>query len=253
MPSKTNRQIILSSRPDGEPTDKNFAIREQPVPEPKNGEVLIRTLYISVDPYMRGRMNDRPSYIPPFKLGEPLTGSVVGKVVESKTPDFKVGDFVNGFLEWADYSIAKRQDLHKLDPSIAPISTALGILGMPGMTAYFGLLDITKPKAGETVVISGAAGAVGSTVGQIAKIHGCRVVGIAGSDEKVKYLTEELGFDAAINYKKANYVDDLHKACPKGVDIYFDNVGGDISDNVLKMINDNARTCGERVCTMVPI
>lgn len=246
MPTNVNRTIVLASRPEGALTEKNFAFKESPIPQPRNGEVLIRSLYISVDPYMRGRMNDRPSYIPPFQINAPLTGSIVGKVVESKTPDFKVGDYVQGFLEWADYSVAKREDLHKLDPNNAPITTSLGVLGMPGMTAYFGLLDIGKPKAGETVVISGAAGSVGTTVGQIAKIHGCRVVGIAGTEEKLKYLTQELGFDAAVNYKNAGYVDELKKACPSGVDIYFDNVGGEITDNVLKMINKHARIslCG---------
>lgn len=242
-----NRQIILKSRPSGMPTSSNFTLNEAQIPKPNTGEVLINSLYLSVDPYMRGRMNDRPSYVPPFQLNECLTGDVVGKVVESKNDNFKVGDIVLGRLNWADYSIANGNDLQKVNPNEAPIETALGILGMPGMTAYFGLLDIGQPKPGETVVVSGAAGAVGMIVGQIAKIKGCRVVGIVGSKEKVDYLTDELGFDAAINYKNSNYAEELAKACPKGVDVYFDNVGGDITDHVMKLINWHARIvlCGQ--------
>jgi len=243
----TNRQIILMSRPKGMPDLSNFKLQEAPIPKPKEGQVLIRTLYLTVDPYMRGRMNEGPSYIEPFQLNRPPTGGVVGRVVESRSPLFKTGDIVLGFLEWADYAIADANTLQKLDPTLAPVSTALGILGMPGMTAYFGLLDIGQPKVGETVVVSGAAGAVGSLVGQIAKIKGCRVVGIAGGKEKVGILTKELGFDAAIDYKQSDYIENLKNACPKGVDVYFDNVGGSITDAVIKLINKKARlvVCGQ--------
>jgi NADPH-dependent curcumin reductase CurA len=197
---------------------------------------------------MRGRMNDRKSYVPPFQLNEVLNGGVVGEVVESKSNNFGKGDVVVGSLGWQDYSIAGEKDVRKINPEIAPVSTALGVLGMPGLTAYFGLLEIGHPKKDETVVVSGAAGAVGTIVGQIAKIHACRVVGIAGSDKKTKYLINELGFDSAINYRTApNLRKALEKACPNGVDIYFDNVGGDISDAVLSLINNNARIplCGQ--------
>jgi hypothetical protein len=196
---------------------------------------------------MRGRMNDVASYIEPFKVNEPLSGGIVGRVVESKSPKFTPGDYVLGNLNWADYSVASDQELRKLDPNSGSISLALGTLGMPGMTAYFGLLEIGKPKAGETVVVSGAAGAVGTLVGQIAKIKGCRVVGIVGSDDKAAYITGELGFDAAINYKQADFREQLKKACPQGVDVYFDNVGGDITDAVLQLINHHARIvlCGQ--------
>lgn len=248
MTAKTaNRQIILKSRPKGMPDQSNFQIREIQVPQPKDDEVLIRSLYLTVDPYMRGRMNDAPSYIEPFQLNQPPTGGVVGKVVESKSNKFKPGDIVTGTLEWSDYSVAKSKDLQKLDPSLAPISTALGVLGMPGLTAYFGLLDMGQPKAGDTVVVSGAAGAVGMLVGQIAKIKGCRVVGIAGADDKVDYLLKDLKFDAAINYKSPKFAEELKKACPKGVDVYFDNVGGDITDAVMPLINKFARivVCGQ--------
>lgn len=242
-----NRQINLISRPNGMPDSSNFKLVDAPVPMPSEGEVLIKTLYLTVDPYMRGRMNDRASYIAPFELNQPPTGGVVGQVVESKFPALKPGDTVLGFLPWADYARAKGDTLQKLDPSLGPVSTALGVLGMPGMTAYFGLLDIGNPKAGETVVVSGAAGAVGMLVGQIAKLKGCRVVGIAGGDDKTNYLTHELGFDAAVDYKKGDYNAALKQACPKGVDVYFDNVGGEITDHVLALINSHARMviCGQ--------
>ncbi len=244
---KINRQIILESRPNGMPTASNFKLKESSIPEPKTNEVLINSLFLSVDPYMRGRMNDTASYIPPFQLKECLTGDVVGKVVESKNDHFKSGDIVLGHLNWADYSIAHGSNLQKINPNDAPIETALGVLGMPGMTAYFGLLDIGQPKKGETVVVSGAAGAVGTIVGQIAKIKGCRVVGIVGSDQKANYLTKEIGFDAAVNYKNSDLAEKLKMACPKGIDVYFDNVGGDVTDQVMKFINWHARIvlCGQ--------
>ncbi|HQT91039.1 MAG TPA: NADP-dependent oxidoreductase, partial [Candidatus Kryptobacter bacterium] len=225
-----------------------FKLATTAIPQPTSGQILLRTRFLSVDPYMRGRMNDRKSYVAPFQLNEVLNGGVVGEVVESNSNDFAKGNFVVGNLGWQDYSVAGEKEVRKIDPEIAPVSTALGVLGMPGLTAYFGLLDIGKPKRDETVVVSGAAGAVGTVVGQIAKIHGCRVVGIAGSDKKTKYLIDELGFDAAINYRAApNLGVALKEACPNGVDIYFDNVGGDISDAVLSLINNNARIplCGQ--------
>ncbi|MGC4377579.1 NADP-dependent oxidoreductase [Fictibacillus sp. Mic-4] len=243
-----NKQILLVSRPKGTPTIENFKFIETDIKAPADGEVLIRTLYLSVDPYMRGRMSGRKSYVPPYELNEVVQGGVVGEVVESKSGQFKKGDIVLGNLGWQTYSVVSADRIGKIDPDLAPITTALGVLGMTGLTAYFGLLDIGQPKEGETVVVSGAAGAVGMVVGQIAKIKGARVVGIAGSEEKIAYLTEELGFDAAINYKTAdNIKEKLQEACPNGVDVYFDNVGGSISDAVLSLINKGARIplCGQ--------
>jgi NADPH:quinone reductase len=242
-----NRQILLHSRPAGMATTDNFRIEDIATPEPKEGEVLLRTLYLSVDPYMRGRMNDRKSYVPPFALNEVITGGVLGEVVDSRAPNFQAGDIVTGILGWRLLSTAKAEELRKVDPKLAPITTALGVLGMPGLTAYFGLLDICNPHAGETVVVSGAAGAVGTTVCQLAKIKGCRVVGIAGSDEKNAYLTDELHIDETINYKTANVKEALAAACPNGVDIYFDNVGGEVSDVVMLQLNKGARIsiCGQ--------
>jgi NADPH-dependent curcumin reductase CurA len=243
-----NKQIILASRPQAMPTEVNFSIVESPIPQPIQGELLLRTLYISVDPYMRGRMNDRKSYIPPFQVGEAITGGNVSQVVESKSDGFKKGDIVVSSSNWALYSTVKAAQATKINPDLAPISTALSVLGMTGLTAYFGLLDIGQPNEGETVVVSGAAGAVGMVVGQIAKLKGARVIGIAGSGEKIDYLVNELGFDAAINYKTSTDIaSDLRKACPNGVDIYFDNVGGSISDAVLSNVNKYARipVCGQ--------
>lgn len=229
------------------PTMENFQFVEEEVPVPKDGEILIKTLYLSVDPYMRGRMSDAKSYVAPFPVGEVLTGGVVGQVVESHNENFRVGELVTAELGWARYSVSDGQKVRKIDPTAGPITTALGVLGMPGLTAYFGLLDIGKPQPGETVVVSGAAGAVGSVAGQIAKIKGCRVVGIAGSETKVRYLVDELGFDAAVNYKTDNLHAALKEACPNGVDVYFDNVGGDVTDAVIYRINTNARIvlCGQ--------
>ncbi len=217
------------------------------MPSPKDGEALVRALYLSVDPYMRGRMSDRPSYTPPFELNETMGGANVAQVVESKFDGLKQGDIVMGHLLWQKYAVARGKELLKVDPNRAPISTALGVLGMTGLTAYFGLLKLAEPQAGETVVVSGAAGAVGSVVGQLAKIKGCRVVGIAGSDEKNDYLRDELGFDETINYKTDDVSSALKAACPDGVDVYFDNVGGEISDAVLRLINHGARIsiCGQ--------
>ncbi len=242
-----NKQILLATRPAGMPNDANFRIVEAEVPQPKDGEVLVLTLYLSVDPYMRGRMDDRKSYIAPFAVSEVITGGGIGEVIESRSPAFQPGDIVTGMLGWQIYSVAPARELMKVDPKLAPVTTALGMLGMPGLTAYFGLLDIGRPKEGETVVVSGAAGAVGMTVCQIAKIKGCRVVGIAGSDEKNQYLEHELWVDATINYKAGDMRQALKDACPEGVDVYFDNVGGEVSDAVMPLINKGARIpiCGQ--------
>jgi len=244
----TTQQIVLASRPTGLPTQDNFRMEDVDLPELNDGEILLKGMYYSVDPYMRGRMNDAKSYVPPFQIDQPIQGGVVGKVAESKSGKYQTGDVVVGMLPWQKDFIATEKEARKIDTSMAPASYYLGVLGITGLTAYFGLMDIGKPKAGETVVVSGAAGAVGIAVGQIAKIQGCHVVGIAGSDEKTKLLTTEFGFDDAINYKATP---DMNKAiaaaCPKGVDVYFDNVGGDISDAVIKNINFHARIplCGQ--------
>ncbi len=244
----TNRQITLAARPVGFPKESDFNLIETPIPTPQDGEVLVKMLYLSVDPYMRGRMNDAKSYAKPVALGEVMVGGTVGQVVESNHPDYQVGNYVEGRLGWQEFALSDGTDLRKIDPNLAPLSTALGVLGMPGMTAYFGLLAICDPQPGETVVVSGAAGAVGSLVGQIAKIKGCRVVGIAGTDDKVDWLVKELGFDAAFNYKTTeNYVAKLRELCPQGVDAYFDNVGGAITDAILMSLNTKARIsiCGQ--------
>jgi NADPH-dependent curcumin reductase CurA len=244
----TTEQIILARRPNGLPTLADFKTEEVDLAEIQDGEVLLQPLYYSVDPYMRGRMNDAKSYVPPFDIGKPIVGGVVAKVVKSKVGNLKEGDIVSGMQPWCKLSVAPVKGLQKIDIGIVPASYYLGILGMTGLTAYFGLLDIGQPKDGETLVVSGAAGAVGTVVGQIGKILGCRVIGIAGSDDKVALLKGKFGFDEAINYKTTP---DMRKAvaeaCPKGVDIYFDNVGGDISDAVISNINFKARIplCGQ--------
>lgn len=248
MKNQVNRQILLIKRPVGIPDESCFKLIMSEIPQPKDGQILLQTKYLSVDPYMRGRMNDRKSYVEPFYLNEILSGGIVAEVIESNSDSFAEGDFVVGNLQWQDYSIVDEKQVRKINQDIAPVSTALGVLGMTGLTAYFGLLVVGQPMKDETVVVSGAAGAVGTIVGQIAKIHGCHVVGIAGSDLKTKYLVDELGFDAAVNYKTAAYLrKSLNEACPNGVDIYFDNVGGEISDTVLSLINKYARIplCGQ--------
>ena len=246
--SNVNRKFTLAARPVGYPKPSDFDLVTEPIPAPKDGEVLVHTNYLSVDPYMRGRMNDRASYAPNVQIGEVMVGTVVGEVVASKNPDFQVGDIATGGLGWQEYGVSDGNNLRKVDPTLAPISTALGILGMPGLTAYFGLLEICNPQAGETVFVSAAAGAVGSLVGQIAKIKGCRAVGSAGSTEKVDYVVDELGFDAAFNYKTTeDYGAKLAELCPDGIDAYFDNVGGAITDAVFPLINVKARIsiCGQ--------
>lgn len=235
------------------PTQDNFKFIDTEIPQLNDEEFLVKTKYLSVDPYMRGRMTDRKSYVPPFNLNEMIAGGVVGEVIESRTDAFKPGDLVTGYLGWQLYSVVNAKQaagggLRKLDPNIAPVTTSLGVLGMPGLTAYFGFLDIGQPKSGQTVVVSGAAGAVGTIVCQIAKLNGCHVVGIAGSDEKNEYLMNELGVDATVNYKtSSDLTQALKQASPKGVDIYFDNVGGVVSDAVMSLINSRARTiiCGQ--------
>lgn len=227
-----NRRIVLASRPVGMPTAENFRLEEDPVPEPRHGEVLVRALWLSLDPYMRGRMSAGKSYASPNPVGGVMTGGVCGRVEKSQDPAFQEGDIVQGFaLGWQDYAIATSAQIRKVDPTLAPISTSVGILGMPGMTAYFGLLEVGRPVPGDTVLVSAASGAVGAAVGQIAKIGGCRVVGTAGSDDKVDYITKELGFDAGINYRTAGDLNAaVREACPDGVDVYFDNVGGPVTD-----------------------
>ncbi len=244
--AETQKQIKLKKRPVGTPVLDDFEFTEAPIASPSEGEVLVKTLYISVDPYLRGRMQNTKSYIAPFELNEVITSGVVGQIAESKSEHFSKGDYVIGSLGWQEYSLAKEKEVRKIDPNLAPVTAYLSILGMTGLTAYFGLLDIGQPKEGETVVVSGAAGAVGSAVGQIAKIKGAHVVGIAGSEEKIRYLIDELGFDAAINYKTEDVPAALEKACPNGIDVYFDNVGGEISDAVFPLLNRQARipVCG---------
>jgi len=246
--SETNRVFLLGNRPNGLPTDETFELVEQEIPTPGPGEALIRTLYLSVDPYMRGRMADRESYAEPWAVGDPLQAAVVGEVVESNGAGFEEGEIVTGNLNWADYATARGTELQPVDPTLAPISTALGVLGMPGRTAYFGTTDVAQPQADETFVVTGAAGAVGSVAGQIASLQGAHVVGFAGSDEKVAFLEDELGFDAGINYKSTDeYAEALQTAAPDGVDAYFDNVGGPITDAVFSQLNVDASVavCGQ--------
>ncbi|WP_242928344.1 NADP-dependent oxidoreductase [Pontibacter vulgaris] len=242
------RSILLNERPQGMPTDNTFKFIEDDLPELQEEQVLLKSLYISVDPYMRGRMSEAKSYVAPYQLHEPITGGIVAEVVESRNKQLPQGAVVMGNLPWQTYSISNGNGLTQIDPNLAPLSYHLGILGMPGLTAYCGLIFIGDPKEGETVVVSGAAGAVGSVVGQIAKIKGCRVIGIAGSDNKVNYLKQDLGFDEAINYKTTGNIQEaLAAACPNGVDVYFDNVGGEISDAVYSLLNKFARiaVCGQ--------
>jgi len=221
-----NRQILLRSRPAGMPSLENFEMIERPMPEPKEEEVLTRTLFLSLDPYMRGRMSDTKSYATPVALGNVMEGQTIGQVVVSRHSGLAAGDLVLGQGNWQEYASIPGKTLRKLDPALTPGSTALGVLGMPGLTAYVGLLDIGQPRSGETVVVSAASGAVGSIVGQIAKIKGCRVVGIAGGSAKCRYVVDELGFEAGIDHRSPDFSESLTKACPGGVDIYFENVGG---------------------------
>jgi NADPH-dependent curcumin reductase len=246
MPASRNRQVHLKSRPIGEPKPEDFQVAEAPVPSPRDGQVLSRTIYLSLDPYMRGRMNEGRSYAASVDIGHVMVGATVSEIVESRYAALAKGDLVLGYDGWQEYAVSEGASLRKLDPRAAPISTALGVLGMPGMTAYVGLLDIGRPKPGETVVVSAAAGAVGSAVGQIARIKGCRTVGIAGGPVKCDHIVRELGFDASVDYRTGDLFAALKQACPNGIDVYFDNVGGDILTAVLGQINLGARIplCG---------
>lgn len=243
----TNRQWILRERPTGRPDPSCFELVESSVPRPGPGEVLVRSLVMSVDPYMRGRMRDAASYAEPWALDAPMLAGVVGEVVTSEHDRWQPGDVVLGELHWADHTVVPGRALAPVDPDLAPISTALGVLGMPGRTAWHGLLDVGRPVPGDTVVVSGAAGAVGSVVGQLARRVGARVVGIAGGPEKCGWLTDDLGFDAAIDYRAGNLAADLDAACPAGVDVYFDNVGGPVTDAVFDLLALRARVvvCGQ--------
>ncbi|MQT33026.1 zinc-binding dehydrogenase [Pseudomonas helleri] len=246
MTAETNRQFLLAKRPVGAVTRDIFTYQQVPVAEPGDGQIVVKNEYLSLDPAMRGWMNEGKSYIPPVALGDVMRALGVGKVVASKHPDFSVGDYVNGALGVQDYFVGEPRGFYKIDPKLVPLPVYLSALGMTGMTAYFALLDIGAPKAGDTVVISGAAGAVGSIAGQIAKLKGCHVVGIAGGKDKCAYLIDELGFDGVIDYKNEDVLAGLKRECPKGVDVYFDNVGGDILDAVLSRLRFKARViiCG---------
>lgn len=242
-----NKTIFLKRRPKGQPVLEDFDIRETEEPTVKEGEILLKSVYVSVDPYLRGRMRNEKSYIEPFQLEEPLESAVVAEVIESNNPNFIAGDYVSGMLKWKHYQTATGNGLNKVDPDRAPLSANLGVLGLTGVTAFLGLEKIGKLQAGETLLVSGAAGAVGSIARQIGKIKGCKVVGIAGSDEKIQAITTNLNFDEGINYKTSNNLKAaVAKACTNGVDVYFDNVGGEILDAALANINKFGRiiNCG---------
>ena len=243
-----NKQWLLDQRPKGMPGDECWKLNEEEVRPLEKGEVLIKILYLSIDPYMRGRMNDGESYAEPAALGEPMTGGSVGVVVESESDKYIKGDYLCVHKGWQTYIIASDEEpaLFKADPSIVPLQTYLGTVGMPGRTAYFGLLRVGLPKSGETIVVSAASGAVGTVVGQMGKILGCRVVGVAGGEKKCSYVKDELGFDECVDYKAGNIQEDLAKACPNGIDIYFENVGGAVSKAVATLLNDGSRVpiCG---------
>ena len=247
MIPQTHRRIVLARRPSGEPAATDFRIEEVPVPEPCPREVLVRGVYLSLDPYMRGRMRAGASYAAPVAIGAVMTGGAVGEVVKSNHPDFAVGDIVEDMLGWQEYALGPGPAMRRVDPSIAPISTANGVLGMPGLTAYFGLFEVGQPRPGDTVVVSAASGAVGQLVGQLARIAGCRAVGIAGGPKKCAFVTDVLGFDACLDYKaEADLAGAVKAACPDGVDLYFDNVGGTVSDAVIDNLGYWARVvlCG---------
>jgi NADPH-dependent curcumin reductase CurA len=242
----TARRIVLASRPVGEPKASDFRLEQFAVPQPKAGQVLLRTRWLSLDPYMRGRMSDAPSYAKPVGIGEVMEGGTVCEVAASENPDFRPGDIVLAHTGWQTHALSDGAGLRKLDPQRAPISTALGVLGMPGMTAYAGLREIGKPISGETVVVSAASGAVGSVVGQIARIMGARTVGIAGGPDKCRYVKDELGFDDCVDHRAQDFAERLKTACPKGVDVYWENVGGPVFEAVLPLLNFFARipVCG---------
>jgi NADPH:quinone reductase len=243
-----NRQITLAARPQGFPKQSDFRLVESPRPQPGPGEFLVQGIYLSVDPYMRGRMSDAESYAAPIRLGDTIVGECVGRVIASRHERFPEGSYVAGMFGWQEYALSRGEAVRRLDPNVAPISTALHVLGMPGLTAYFGLFDICRPQVGETVVVSAAAGAVGSVVGQLAKHAGCRAIGVAGSDKKIEFVVGELGFDAGFNYKTTDdYLAAFKELCPQGVDVYFDNVGGPVTDAVFPCLRPHARVaiCGQ--------
>ncbi|SDZ83489.1 NADP-dependent oxidoreductase [Microbulbifer marinus] len=246
QPTDKNRRIVLASRPEGAPTDENFRLEETELPQPGEGEVLLRTVYLSLDPYMRGRMSDAPSYAEPVQLDEVMVGGTVSRVVKSCHADFAEGDWVLAYSGWQDYALSDGTGLTNLGANPEHPSYTLGVLGMPGFTAYMGLLDIGQPKAGETLVVAAATGPVGATVGQIGKIKGCRVVGVAGGPDKCRYGVEELGFDACIDHYADDFDEQLAAACPDGIDVYYENVGGKVLDAVLPLLNTFARipVCG---------
>jgi NADPH-dependent curcumin reductase len=240
------KRIVLASRPHGEPKPSDFRLEEYEAPTPAPGQVLLRTIWLSLDPYMRGRMSDGPSYAQPVPIGGVMEGGTVSEVISSNNPAFNKGDIVLSRAGWQTHALSDGKGLTKIDPTIAPISTAVGVLGMPGMTAYTGLLDIGKPQAGETVVVAAASGAVGSAVGQIAKIKGARAVGIAGGKDKCDYVKKELGFDECLDHRDPDLAAKLKEACPKGIDVYFENVGGAVFEAVFPLLNAFARipVCG---------
>lgn len=246
MTDTLNQRVLLASRPSGLPTPENFRIAHEPLPVPGEGQLLLQILYLSLDPYMRGRMDDAKSYAKPVDIGGVMEGGTVARVIASRHPDFAVGDLVLSHSGWQSHALSDGDNLRKLDPQAAPLSTALGVLGMPGFTAWAGLLQIGRPAPGQTVVVAAASGAVGSAVGQIARIKGARAVGIAGGADKCAYVREELGFDAVIDHQAPDFAARLAEACPDGVDVYFENVGGKVWDAVFPLLNDFARVpvCG---------
>lgn len=241
-----NRIIVLASRPAGRPKPRNFRVEDAAMPEPRKGRVLLETIYLSLDPYMRGRMSDAKSYAEPIEIGGVVVGATVAKVKQSRHPDWKEGDIVVAYSGWQSHAVSDGSDLRRIDPAIAPISTGLGVLGMTGFTAYAGLRNIGRPKPGETVVVAAASGAVGSVVGQIARIGGARAVGIAGGPEKCAFVKNELGFDAVVDHRAPDFAERLADVCPDGIDVYFENVGGRVWDTVLPLFNTFARVplCG---------
>ncbi|MBS0366771.1 MAG: NADP-dependent oxidoreductase [Proteobacteria bacterium] len=246
MSATFNRRVLLARRPRGEPVEADFRLEQGAVPQPAAGQVLLRTRYLSLDPYMRGRMNDTPSYVPPIEVGAPMSGQTVSVIEASGHPAWRTGELVLANSGWQDYSLSDGGDLRRLPPDMARPSWALGVLGMPGLTAYVGLLDIGQPRRGETVVVAAATGAVGSLVGQIARLQGCRVVGIAGGANKCRYAREELGFDACVDHRSPELAARLKEACPQGIDVYFENVGGAVLRAVMPLLNVGARVpvCG---------
>ena len=246
MDASVNRRIVLARRPQGEPTAEDFRLESTPVPDVRPGQLLLRTRYLSLDPYMRGRMSDAPSYVPPVALDAVMAGQTVSEVVAAQVPGFAVGDLVVANSGWQDYGVSDGRDVVRIDPGLKPPSYALGVLGMPGLTAYVGLLDIGQPRAGETVVVAAATGAVGALVGQLARIRGCRVVGVAGGADKCRYAQETLGFDACLDHRAPELPQRLAAACPEGIDVYFENVGGAVLSAVVPLFNVHARMplCG---------